>query len=151
VQRKKSEKSSYGYSPVLPQCDFQFLRRIKEKLFFGRRTGMRSILDILDLSTDEIKELIDTALDIIDHPAKYAEICRGKKLATLFFEPSTRTRLSFEAAMYELGGNVIGFSAANNSSAAKARPNAKTGKILFFQDFCKSLSSLSAAIAPKHT
>ncbi|MBE7063288.1 MAG: aspartate carbamoyltransferase, partial [Ruminococcaceae bacterium] len=73
----------------------------------------RSVIDILDLTTAEIDGLLSTAEDIMDHPAKYAEKCRGKKLATLFFEPSTRTRLSFEAAMYELGGNVLGFSEPN--------------------------------------
>ena len=80
---------------------------------------MRSLIDIVDLSIEEINDLIDTANDIIENPDKYSEKCQKKKLATLFFEPSTRTRLSFEAAMMELGGNVIGFSAASNSSAAK--------------------------------
>lgn len=80
---------------------------------------MRSLLDIVDLSVEEIDALIATANDIIANPDKYAEKCKRKKLATLFFEPSTRTRLSFEAAMLELGGSVLGFSAANNSSAAK--------------------------------
>jgi len=89
---------------------------------------MRSLIDILDLNTDEISQLIDTANDIIANPAKYSEKCHGKKLATLFFEPSTRTRLSFEAAMYELGGNVLGFSAAQNSSAAKGESVADTAK-----------------------
>ena len=82
---------------------------------------MRSLIDILDLSTTEIEELLTTAQDIIANPAKYAHKCEGKKLATLFFEPSTRTRLSFEAAMMELGGNVIGFSEASSSSASKGR------------------------------
>ena len=89
---------------------------------------MRSLIDILDLNTDEISQLIDKANDIIANPAKYCEKCKGKKLATLFFEPSTRTRLSFEAAMYELGGNVLGFSAAQNSSAAKGESVADTAK-----------------------
>lgn len=89
---------------------------------------MRSLIDILELDTTEIKELIDKANDIIANPAKYSEKCKGKKLATLFFEPSTRTRLSFEAAMYELGGNVLGFSAAQNSSAAKGESVADTAK-----------------------
>ena len=89
---------------------------------------MRSVIDILDLSVEELDALIATACDIIAHPDAYSETCRGKKLATLFFEPSTRTRLSFEAAMYELGGNVIGFSAANNSSAAKGESVADTAK-----------------------
>ncbi len=87
---------------------------------------MRNLIDIMELSTDELQELIARAMDIIANPAKYAESCRGKKLATLFFEPSTRTRLSFEAAMYELGGNVIGFSEANSSSAAKGESVADT-------------------------
>ncbi|MBQ6540673.1 MAG: aspartate carbamoyltransferase, partial [Oscillospiraceae bacterium] len=89
---------------------------------------MKHLLDILDLSTQELDELIKTANDIILNPAKYSEKCRGKKLATLFFEPSTRTRLSFEAAMYELGGNVLGFSEANSSSAAKGESVADTAK-----------------------
>ena len=89
---------------------------------------MRSIIDILDLSVEELDELIETALDIIENPDKYAHICNGKKLATLFFEPSTRTRLSFEAAMYELGGNVLGFSESNSSSAAKGESIADTAK-----------------------
>ena len=87
---------------------------------------MKNLIDIMQMSTDELQELIDRALDIIANPAKYAESCRGKKLATLFFEPSTRTRLSFEAAMYELGGNVIGFSEAKSSSAAKGESVADT-------------------------
>lgn len=89
---------------------------------------MRSIIDISDLSVEEIDELTETALDIIDNPEKYAHKCAGKKLATLFFEPSTRTRLSFEAAMYELGGNVLGFSEAQSSSAAKGESIADTAK-----------------------
>ncbi len=89
---------------------------------------MRSLIDILELSTVELEELISTACDIIDNPQKYAHKCDGKKLATLFFEPSTRTRLSFEAAMYELGGNVLGFSEAQSSSAAKGESVADTAK-----------------------
>ncbi|MGM9639878.1 MAG: aspartate carbamoyltransferase [Faecousia sp.] len=80
---------------------------------------MRNLISITDLSKAEIQELVSTAEGIIANPTKYAEACHGKKLATLFFEPSTRTRLSFEAAMYELGGNVIGFASAANSSTAK--------------------------------
>ncbi len=91
---------------------------------------MRSLIDILDLTTDEIEALINTANDIIENPAKYSDKCRGKKLATLFFEPSTRTRLSFEAAMYELGGNVLGFSEAQSSSAAKGESVADTAKTI---------------------
>ena len=89
---------------------------------------MRSVLDVLDLSVEELDELIQTALDIIDNPQKYAHICDGKKLATLFFEPSTRTRMSFEAAMYELGGHVISMSEAGSSSAAKGESVADTAK-----------------------
>lgn len=91
---------------------------------------MRSLIDIFDLSVAELDELIATANDIIDRPAAYAERCRGKKLATLFFEPSTRTRLSFEAAMMELGGNVIGFSEASSSSASKGESVADTAKVI---------------------
>ena len=88
----------------------------------------RSLIDILDFSVQEIDELINMALDIVKSPEKYSEKCHGKKLASLFFEPSTRTRLSFEAAMYELGGNVIGFSEAQSSSAAKGESVADTAK-----------------------
>ena len=91
---------------------------------------MKSLIDILELSVAEIDELLATAGDIIEHPAKYADACRGKKLATLFFEPSTRTRLSFEAAMYELGGNVLGFSDAGTSSASKGESMADTAKVI---------------------
>ena len=91
---------------------------------------MRSLIDILDLTTKEIDELIETANDIIENPKKYAHKCDGKKLATLFFEPSTRTRLSFEAAMYELGGNVLGFSEAQSSSSAKGESVADTVKVV---------------------
>ncbi len=89
---------------------------------------MRSVIDVLDLTVEELEELIKVADDIIDNPNKYSEKCKGKKLATLFFEPSTRTRLSFEAAMYELGGNVLGFSEAQSSSAAKGESVADTAK-----------------------
>ena len=91
---------------------------------------MRSLIDITDFSIRELDELLHTACDIIENPQKYADACRGKKLATLFFEPSTRTRLSFEAAMMELGGNVIGFSEAGSSSASKGESMADTAKIL---------------------
>lgn len=93
---------------------------------------MRSLIDILDFSIEELEELIGVACDIIENPEKYSEKCKGKKLATLFFEPSTRTRLSFEAAMYELGGNVIGFSEANSSSAAKGESVADTAKVISY-------------------
>lgn len=91
---------------------------------------MRNLIDILDLSTTEIEELVATANDIIANPEKYSKKCAGKKIATLFFEPSTRTRLSFEAAMYELGGNVLGFSEAASSSSAKGESVSDTVKIV---------------------
>ncbi len=89
---------------------------------------MKSLISILDLSTEEIDELIAKANDIIANPVKYQDACAHKKLATLFYEPSTRTRLSFEAAMLELGGSVLGFSEANSSSAAKGESVADTAK-----------------------
>ena len=91
---------------------------------------MRNIIDILDLSKEEIQDLITVAEDIIKNPSAYHEKCKNKKLATLFFEPSTRTRLSFEAAMYELGGNVLGFSDGNNSSASKGESVHDTIKVV---------------------
>ena len=91
---------------------------------------MRSLIDITELSCAEIDALIDRALDIIHNPAGYADACRGKKLATLFYEPSTRTRLSFEAAMLELGGQVLGFSEASSSSAAKGESIADTARVV---------------------
>lgn len=91
---------------------------------------MRNLIDILDLTTAEIDELVAKANDIIANPDAYAHKCQGKKLATLFFEPSTRTRLSFEAAMYELGGNVLGFSEAQSSSSAKGESVADTVKVV---------------------
>ena len=87
---------------------------------------MRHLIDPMDLSVQEIDHLLEVADDIIANPVKYRDVCRYKKLATLFFEPSTRTRLSFEAAMMELGGNVLGFSSANSSSAAKGESVADT-------------------------
>ena len=89
---------------------------------------MRSLISILDLSTDELDQLIATAKNIAAHPENYWDACAHKKLATLFFEPSTRTRLSFEAAMLELGGTVLGFSEAGSSSAAKGESVADTAK-----------------------
>ena len=91
---------------------------------------MKSVIDILDLSVEELDALIATAEDIIANPAKYAEKCHGKKLATLFFEPSTRTRMSFEAAMYELGGNVLSMTDAASSSASKGESVADTAKVI---------------------
>ncbi|MCQ2430303.1 MAG: aspartate carbamoyltransferase [Clostridia bacterium] len=91
---------------------------------------MKHLLDIKDLSVAELDELIAVANDIIADPRKYSEACHGKKLATLFFEPSTRTRLSFEAAMYELGGNVLSVAGANTSSAAKGESIADTARVV---------------------
>ena len=93
---------------------------------------MKHLIDINDLSERELEELIDKACDIIRNPQSYSEKCKGKKLATLFFEPSTRTRLSFEAAMYELGGNVLGFSDSMNSSSAKGESVADTAKTVSY-------------------
>ena len=91
---------------------------------------MRHLIDIKDLTVGEIDELIECAEDIIANPKKYSEVCHGKKLATLFFEPSTRTRLSFEAAMWELGGSVLGFSSAETSSASKGESVADTTRVV---------------------
>ena len=91
---------------------------------------MRNLIDITDLTIQKIDELIATACDIIANPDKYCDACRRKKLATLFFEPSTRTRLSFEAAMLELGGSVLGFSEANSSSASKGESVADTVRVV---------------------
>ena len=102
---------------------------------------MRSLIDIMELSVEEIDALLNKAEDIIKNPDAYRESCRYKKLATLFFEPSTRTRLSFEAAMYELGGQVIGFSAAQNSSAAKGES---------VSDTVKTVSCYADIIAMRH-
>ena len=102
---------------------------------------MRSLIDIQELSTAEIDELLTIAKDIIKDPQKYSEMCRGKKLATLFFEPSTRTRLSFEAAMYELGGNVLSMASASSSSAAKGESVADT---------VKTISNYADIIAMRH-
>lgn len=91
---------------------------------------MRSLIDIMDLTVEEIDELVTTAKDIMANPDKYADACHRKKIATLFFEPSTRTRLSFEAAMLELGGNVLGFSSAASSSASKGESVADTVRMV---------------------
>ena len=91
---------------------------------------MRNLISILDLSVEEIQGLIDTAYRIIADPAHFAHVCDGKKLATLFFEPSTRTRLSFEAAMYELGGHVLSVAGAATSSASKGESVADTAKVV---------------------
>ncbi|MDD4688823.1 MAG: aspartate carbamoyltransferase [Eubacteriales bacterium] len=102
---------------------------------------MKSLIDILELSTIEIEQLLLTAEDIIANPLKYSEKCKGKKLATLFFEPSTRTRLSFEAAMYELGGNVLSVSSTNSSSASKGES---------VSDTAKTVSNYADIIAMRH-
>ena len=102
---------------------------------------MKHLIDILELSPQEIMELVNKACDIIDHPAAYAHKCDGKILATLFFEPSTRTRLSFESAMLSLGGKVLGFSSANSSSAAKGESVADT---------IRTVSCYSDIIAMRH-
>ena len=91
---------------------------------------MRHLIEPYDLTKEEIEEIVDLALDIIDHREQYAEACKGKKLATLFYEPSTRTRLSFTAAMMELGGNVLGFYDAKNSSVSKGETVADTSKVI---------------------
>ena len=102
---------------------------------------MKHLIDILELSPQEIMELVNKACDIMEHPADYAHKCDGKILATLFFEPSTRTRLSFESAMLSLGGKVLGFSSANSSSAAKGESVADT---------IRTVSCYSDIIAMRH-
>ena len=91
---------------------------------------MKHLIDPMDLSLEELDHILNLAQDIIDHKEKYSELCKGKKLATLFFEPSTRTRLSFEAAMMELGGNVLGFSSASSSSSSKGESVGDTVKVV---------------------
>ena len=91
---------------------------------------MRHLIDPTDLTTKEVEELMNRAIDIIGHPARYAEVCHGKKLATLFYEPSTRTRLSFTSAMMELGGQVLGFSDARSSSVSKGETVADTVRVV---------------------
>lgn len=98
---------------------------------------MRHLISPLDFSVEELNELMDIALDISKNPKKYAEVCHGKKIATLFYEPSTRTRLSFEAAMMNLGGSALGFSSASSSSAAKGESVADTIRIVScYADIC---------------
>lgn len=93
---------------------------------------MKHLIDPMDLSVEEINNILNLADDIIANREKYSEVCKGKKLATLFFEPSTRTRLSFEAAMMELGGNVLGFSDANSSSSTKGESVGDTVRIVSY-------------------
>ena len=98
---------------------------------------MRHLLNPLDFSVEEIDQLLDLASDIEANPAKYAHVCDGKKIATLFYEPSTRTRLSFEAAMLNLGGRVLGFASADSSSASKGESVADTIRVIScFADIC---------------
>lgn len=98
---------------------------------------MRHLLNPLDFNVAEIDSLLDLAFDIEKYPEKYAHVCDGKKLATLFYEPSTRTRLSFEAAMLNLGGNILGFSSADSSSAAKGESVADTIRVIScYADIC---------------
>ena len=98
---------------------------------------MKHIISPLDLSVSELDEILDLAENIIQDPKKYANVCHGKKLATLFYEPSTRTRLSFEAAMLNLGGSVLGFSSADSSSAAKGESVADTIRVISgYADIC---------------
>lgn len=102
---------------------------------------MRHLLDTTDLTLEEIDDMIALATDIIENKQKYAHVCDGKKLATLFFEPSTRTRLSLEAAMYELGGNVLGFSSADSTSASKGET---------VEDTVRMVSNYADIIAMRH-
>ncbi len=98
---------------------------------------MKHVISPLDLSVEELDHILTLAEDIIDHPKKYSQVCQGKKLATLFYEPSTRTRLSFEAAMLNLGGNILGFSSADSSSAAKGESVADTIRVISsYADIC---------------
>ena len=98
---------------------------------------MKHLISPLDLSVSELNEILDLAEKIIDDPQKYSKVCQGKKLATLFYEPSTRTRLSFEAAMLNLGGSILGFSSADSSSAAKGESVADTIRVISnYADIC---------------
>ncbi|WFR54857.1 aspartate carbamoyltransferase [Anaerocolumna sp. AGMB13025] len=98
---------------------------------------MKHLISPLDLSVSELKDILDLAGEIIENPKKYANVCQGKKLATLFYEPSTRTRLSFEAAMLNLGGSVLGFSSADSSSASKGESVADTIRVISsYADIC---------------
>ena len=98
---------------------------------------MRHLISPLDFSVEELDDLLDLASDIEKNPDKYKEACKGKKIATLFYEPSTRTRLSFEAAMINLGGSVLGFSSADSSSASKGESVSDTIRIIScYADIC---------------
>ena len=98
---------------------------------------MIHVISALDLSVDELDSLLTLAEEIIEEPTKFSDVCNGKKLATCFYEPSTRTRLSFESAMLNLGGNVLGFSSADSSSAAKGESVADTIRVISsYADIC---------------
>ena len=122
---------------------------------------MRHLIDPTDLTVQETEQIVALAEDIIANRAKYSEACRGKKLATLFYEPSTRTRLSFTAAMMELGGQVIGFSDANSSSVSKGETVADTVRVIrcfadiiamrHFKEGAPLVASQKAAIPDNHT
>ena len=94
---------------------------------------MRSVIDVLDLTVEELEELVKVADDIIENPQKYSEKCKGKKLATLFYEPSTRTQMSFQTAMLRLGGSIIGFDNPSTSSVAKGENLKDTTTIIIAQ------------------
>lgn len=112
------------------------LQYIIEK-FYNKEEPMKHVISPLDLSLSELNDVLSLAEDIINDPKKYAHVCDGKKLATLFYEPSTRTRLSFEAAMLNLGGSVLGFSSADSSSAAKGESVADTIRVISsYADIC---------------
>ena len=98
---------------------------------------MKHLIDPMDLTMDELNEILELGEEIYEHPEEYAELAKGKKIATLFYEPSTRTRLSFESAMLDLGGSVIGFSDAGSSSASKGESVSDTIRVIScFADIC---------------
>ena len=111
---------------------------------------MRHLLNPLDFSVGEIEQLLDLASDIEKNPDRYAHVCDGKKIATLFYEPSTRTRLSFEAAMLNLGGSVLGFASADSSSAAKGESVSDTIRVIscFADIFQLSMPATAATSIP---
>ena len=110
---------------------------VKKAFYAERMCPMRHLLNPLDFTVEETTKLLDLASDIEKNPAKYSEACKGKKIATLFYEPSTRTRLSFEAAMLNLGGSVLGFSSASSSSASKGESVSDTIRMVScYADIC---------------
>ena len=102
---------------------------------------MKHLIDPMDLSLEELDEVLELGEQIFEHPEEYADIAKGKKIATLFYEPSTRTRLSFESAMLDLGGNVIGFSSANDSSVSKGES---------VEDTVRTVGCFADVIAMRH-